>query len=109
MIIEIISRFSSEGLGVATGTIERFVARAAHLGLYVRPWHKWLRCITSEKTFANQHIGRLLTLFQTLHFSGHLGVFLLVYRCLFSIGCKRTTESLSNYLLWVAFDPYCVT
>jgi hypothetical protein len=82
--IEIISRFCSEGLGVATKTIERFVARAVHLGLYVRPWHKWLRCITSEKTFVNQYLGRLLTLFQTFHFSGHLGVFRFVYRCRFN-------------------------
>ena len=81
---EVISRFGSEGLGVATETIEEFVARAVRLALYVRPWHQWPRCITSEKTFANQYIGRLLTLFQTFHFSGHLGVFLLVYLCLFN-------------------------
>jgi hypothetical protein len=67
-------------------------------------------CIASEKTFANQDIGRLLTLFQTFHFSGHLGVFLLDYLFLF-IGSVwvSTTASRSNYLLWVAFDPYCVT
>jgi hypothetical protein len=66
--IEIISHFSPEGLGVATKTIERFVAHAVQLyeqeweepsgssqrGLYVRRWHRWVRCIASEKTFANQ-------------------------------------------------------
>ena len=96
--VEIISHFGPEGLGVATEAIERFVARAvqlyeqereeasgsSQLGFFVRRWHRWVRCIASEKAFANQDIGRLLTLFQTFHFSGHLGVFLGVYRCRFS-------------------------